>query len=267
MPMQHNPGSPILYNDGAAYERMMGVWSSRAGAIFLDWLSPAPGLRWIDIGCGSGAFTELIVDGCAPREVQGVDPSDAQLDFARKRPAARLAQFQKGEAMALPFADQRFDVAAMALVIFFVPDPAKGVAEMRRVVAPGGTIATYAWDMPGGGFPQAVIHDAMRAMGLKPLLPPNQAVSRMEALAALWRGADLEEIDTREITVERSFEGFDEFWEISQLGSSIRPVLETLSGADLEQLKDRVRARLAIEPGGRITCSGRANAITGRVAE
>lgn len=79
------------FNDGAAYERMMGTWSRLAGEVFLNWLAPRPGLRWIDIGCGNGAFTELLVDRCAPVEVQAIDPSEAQLAYARARPAARLA--------------------------------------------------------------------------------------------------------------------------------------------------------------------------------
>src|ERR1700675_466999 len=120
----------IRFEDGAAYERMMGVWSRLAGDVFLDWLAPQPGLRWIDIGCGTGAFSELLVERCAPAEVHGIDPSEAQLAFARARPAARLAQFRQGNAMALPFPDDRFDGAVMALVIFFVPEPLKGVAEM-----------------------------------------------------------------------------------------------------------------------------------------
>src|SRR5450631_4595990 len=137
----------IRFDDGAGYERMMGIWSRLAGDIFLDWLAPPPGLRWVDIGCGNGAFTELIVDRCAPAEVQGIDPSEDQLAFARTRPAARVAKFQQGEAMALPFADASFDAAVMALVLFFVPDPAKGVSEMVRVVVPGGAVVTYMWDM------------------------------------------------------------------------------------------------------------------------
>ena len=74
----------IRFDDGAAYERYMGVWSRYAGAEFLDWLAPKPGLRWIDVGCGNGAFTEMIVERCAPSAIQGIDPSEAQLAYARK---------------------------------------------------------------------------------------------------------------------------------------------------------------------------------------
>src|SRR5262245_17128133 len=125
----------IRFEDGAAYERMMGVWSQLAGQVFLDWLRPAPGLQWVDVGCGNGAFTELIVERCAPVEVQGIDPSEAQLAFARTRPASLVAEFRQGDAMALPFPADRFDAAVMALVLVFVPEPAKGVAEMLRVVS------------------------------------------------------------------------------------------------------------------------------------
>ena len=93
----------IRYDNGAAYERMMGAWSRIAGEIFLDWLAPPPGLRWIDVGCGSGAFTELLVERCAPAEVQGIDPSEAQLSFARARPAGRIAKFHRGDALAVVF--------------------------------------------------------------------------------------------------------------------------------------------------------------------
>jgi ubiquinone/menaquinone biosynthesis C-methylase UbiE len=111
---------PFRFNDGAVYERLMGVWSRSAGEIFLDWLAPPSGSRWIDVGCGNGAFTELLVERCTPAAIEGIDPSEGQLAFARTRPAARVATFRQGDAMALPFADASFDVAVMALVIFFV---------------------------------------------------------------------------------------------------------------------------------------------------
>ena len=151
----------IRFEDGADYERMMGTWSRLAGHIFLDWLAPKPGLAWGDVGCGNGAFTELLVERCAPAAIEGIDPSEAQLAFARQRPASRLAKFHQGDAMALPFADRSFDAAVMALVIFFVPEPARGVAEMVRVTRPGGSVSAYAWDVLGGGLPYEPIQVEM----------------------------------------------------------------------------------------------------------
>ena len=81
------PINLIRFDDGAAYERFMGKWSQLASETFLDWLAPEPGLRWLDVGCGNGAFTEMLVERCAPVSVQGIDPCEAQLAFARTRPA------------------------------------------------------------------------------------------------------------------------------------------------------------------------------------
>jgi ubiquinone/menaquinone biosynthesis C-methylase UbiE len=255
----------IHFNDGAAYEEMMGKWSQIAGNVFLDWLAPTAGLRWLDVGCGNGAFTQVLVDRCAPAEVEGLDPSEGQLAFARARPAARVATFRRGDAMALPFPDDSFDAAAMALVIFFVPDPAKGAAEMARVVRPGGMVATYAWDMPGGGFPLEPIQAELRARGIEPPLPPHADASRMEALRTLWTEAGLAAIETREIAVERTFADFETFWAVSALGASMRPIIAAMTPGDLERLKDRVRARLPADAAGRITYGARANAIKGLV--
>src|SRR5215203_5139702 len=117
----------IRFDDGAAYEEFMGKWSRLAGAEFLRWLAPQSGWRWLDVGCGNGAFTEMLVDRCAPVSVDGIDPSEAQLAYARTRIGSRVAQFHQGDAMALPFPGDAFEAAAMPLVIFFVPEPAKGV--------------------------------------------------------------------------------------------------------------------------------------------
>ena len=103
----------IRFDDAAAYEDFMGKWSRLAGNAFLDWLGPAPGLRWLDVGCGNGAFTELLAGRCAARSVQGIDPSEEQVAFARRRLAhARNVQMRTGSAMALPFADGTFDAVA-----------------------------------------------------------------------------------------------------------------------------------------------------------
>ena len=256
----------IRFDDGAAYERMMGAWSRLAGEIFLDWLAPRPGLRWIDVGCGNGAFTELIVAKSAPAQVSGIDPSDGQLAYARTRSATAMAEFRSGDAMALPFQSGAFDVATMALVIFFVPEPAKGVAEMVRVVAPGGTVAAYAWDMAGGGFPLQPIQTELQAMGFPPVRPPSSDVSKIEALQKLWTDAGLVDVETRRIDVARSFVDFDDFWGASTLGSVIGPTIASMSPDDVAQLKIRVRGRLKEDSAGRVTYGSWANAIKGRVS-
>jgi len=256
----------MRFDDGAGYERYMGNWSRRVGTIFLDWLAAPSGLKWIDVGCGNGAFTELIVERCAPTEVRGIDPSEDQLTFARTRPAARLAKFDSGDAIALPFPTDTFDVAVMALVIFFVPDPGKGVAEMSRVVRPGGVVAAYAWDMFGGGFPLEPIRIEMRAMGISPLNPPSVDACRTEAMRDLWRNAGLDAVETREIAVQRTFDDFEDFWTTGMLGTSIRPTIAAMSSPDVDLLKTRVRTRLPTDAAGHITYGSRANAVKGCVS-
>ncbi|MEK9280218.1 methyltransferase domain-containing protein [Bradyrhizobium sp. ISRA442] len=253
----------IRFDDGAAYEQMMGVWSRLAGEVFLDWLKPAQGLLWIDVGCGNGAFTELVLSRCAPAEVQGIDPSEGQLAFARMRPGARGAHFQQGDAMELPFATDSFDAAVMALVLVFVPDPAKGIAELVRVARPGGLVATYIWDMLDGGFPLDPILAEISAMGLSPTRPPRMEASRLDALSAFWIAAGLTQIETREIAVQRTFGDFEEFWQVETKAPSIAPMIAEMPLADVATLRQRVQARLPASADGRIAYRARAHAIKG----
>jgi SAM-dependent methyltransferase len=255
----------IRFDDGAAYERIMGVWSQLAGEQFLGWLAPATDQHWVDVGCGNGAFTELIAQRCAPVSVDGVDPSEGQLAFARTRPASRIARFKQGDAMALPYADKSFDVATMALVIFFVPDPAKGVAEMARVVRTGGSVAAYAWDMYGGGFPWESVQSELRALGQKIVYPPSADASRIDTMRQLWVSAGIGDVETREITVHRTFQDFDEFASIGLNTPSIGPIVRAMPPGEVDKLKTRLRDRLPVDASGRITYSARANAIKGRV--
>jgi ubiquinone/menaquinone biosynthesis C-methylase UbiE len=258
---------PIRFDDGAAYERMMGVWSRLAGEIFLDWLAPKSGLKWVDVGCGNGAFTELVVAKNAPAKISGVDPSDGQLAYARTRRGVEMAEFRKGDGMALPFPDRSFDVAIMALVIFFVPEPAKGVAEMVRVVAPGGTVAAYAWDIVGGGFPLQPIQTELKAMGFTPTRPPTFEASQIDALKKLWSDAGLVDIETRRIDVKRSFLDFDDFWGAAAAAPTLGELFAKMPPDELTGLKTHVRGYLDEDNNGRISYSAWANAIKGRVPE
>jgi SAM-dependent methyltransferase len=256
----------ITFDDGAAYERYMGRWSQLAGETFLDWLAPRPGLRWLDVGCGNGVFTEMVVERCAPAAVEGVDPSEGQLAYARARPAARLAQFRIGDAMALPYPDDAFDVAVMPLVIFFVPDPARGVAEMARVVGPGGMVTAYGWDMHGGGFPYHALQAEIRAMGVAVPKAPSTDASRLEVLRELWTGAGLEAIETREIAVRRTFADFDDYWTTILGGPSVSKLLAAMPEVDIKRLQARMRGLLPTDAAGSITCEARANAVQGRAS-
>jgi SAM-dependent methyltransferase len=167
--------------------------------------------------------------------------------------------------MALPQSDKSFDVAVMALVIFFVPDPAKSVSEMVRVVRPGGSVAAYAWDMRGGGFPWEPVQAELRALGQKIVYPPSVDASRIDAMRKLWTDAGLTNVETREITVQRTFDGLDDFLSLGLTTPSIGPIVRAMQPSDVDTLKARIRDRLLTDANGRITYSARANAVKGRV--
>jgi SAM-dependent methyltransferase len=256
---------PIRFTDGTGYDHFMGVWSRLAGQLFLDWIAPKRCQRWLDVGCGNGAFTQLIADQCAPAALVGIDPSEAQLDFARKHPLLESVEFVSADAMALPFPDNAFDVAVMPLVIFFVPEPGQGVAEMARVVTAGGTVASYAWDLEGGGFPYQFVNETLAAVGRPTPMPPSPEASRLGVLSDLWVTAGLSDIHTRAIEVERTFVDVDDLWTTLLGGPSAGQAIAAMD----EEERMRFRALLAtcLQPGGfgPITLKGRAHAIRGTV--
>jgi SAM-dependent methyltransferase len=255
-----------FFSDGEAYERLMGRWSRMAGELFLDWLDAPPNLRWLDVGCGNGAFTEVLIARCAPAEVVAVDPSEGQLAFARTRPGAKAADFRIGDAQALPFGDGRFDIAAMALVITFLSDPLKAVAEMARVVRPGGWAATYMWDVPGGGTPVHPIYVALESLGVPSPRPPGAEASRRDALLALWENAGLASIETHVIRIPIVYADFDDFWSSNSVpvGPQGKAIANMTPDAR-EELRARLRQQIAPAPDGRIVYESFANAVKGRV--
>lgn len=257
--------APIRFDDGAAYERYMGLWSREVGQRFLDWLDLPAGGRWLDIGCGNGAFTELLPARCAPASIDGIDPSVAQLAHARQRPVGARARFIEGDAMALPYEAACFDVAVMPLVIFFVPDPPRGVAEMRRVLRPGGTAAAYAWDMAGGGFPYHLAQQGLRAIGVEVPRPPSPEASDLPAMCALWRDAGLDEVRTEVITVERRWPSFDDWWRTLHDAPSMGARIAGLDAGRQAALRDHLRARLSVEADGSLCLQARAHAVRGTV--
>jgi ubiquinone/menaquinone biosynthesis C-methylase UbiE len=257
-----------LYEDAKAYERMMGRWSGIAGVEFLAWLEQPKGLRWLDVGCGNGSFTEVLIARCAPHEVTAIDPSEEQLAFARNRPGTSPAQFRIGAAEALPLADQRFDVAAMALVLSLLHDPTKAAAEMARVVRPGGCVATYMWDIHGGGLPTEPIYAGMRSLGLDPTFGPGAPASGRDKMQHTWEDAGLASVETRVIKVPIVYSSFEDFWEANDVpigpsGNALRAMPAEIKA----QLKSAVRNLLPTNPEGQVHFDAFANAVKGRVVK
>jgi SAM-dependent methyltransferase len=258
--------APNLFSDGKAYEQMMGRWSQVAGKTFLDWLGLPKGLSWLDVGCGNGAFTETLIAQSAPAAVTGVDPSEGQLAYARTRPGTKLAQFRVAGAQALPFDDKTFDAAVMPLVISFVPDPVQAVAEMKRVVKPGGWLGAYMWDVPGGGLPLEPVQAALRELGAVGGYPPGYLASTEAAMRDAWEANALQAIETRVIRIRVSYPDFDDFWTTNSV--PVGPggmAIAKLALAEKEKLKALLRERLPRASDGSISYEPFANAVKGRV--
>ena len=253
----------IVFEDGNTYERVMGVWSQIVGKEFIEWLNPTSGQSWIDIGCGTGAFTAQIAELCSPSQLLGIDPSDHQIEFARKRSMAHSATFQTGDATALPCEPSSFDVATMALVLFFLPDPVLGMAEMKRVVKSEGTLAAYVWDIPGKGLPLDPIHAEFRKREIDYPLPPSSDVSSMHQLQKLWTEVGMRSLECKQIKVSRTFKNFDEFWDINASVQAITTVLDELSPQTVAEIRSNVERELDYDSNGSVVVHGHANAIKG----
>jgi ubiquinone/menaquinone biosynthesis C-methylase UbiE len=254
------------FDDSAAYERFVGHWGRAAGAIFLDWVAPPKGACWLDVGCGTGLFTELVLDTRSPAAVFAIDQAKAQIDYARRKPTTQRADFRVGDAHVLPFPDATFDVVASALVINFIPDRPRALSEMRRVTRPGGIVAGYVWDFTPELSPSGPFRLGMRQIVADVPLLPGTEDSRLGALRVLFEHAGLEEIATRHIDVTVSFPDFKEFW-LAQTPSysPTTKMIAAMTESDRTRLIASVRARLPVRPDGRIEYSARANAIMARV--
>tara|TARA_Y100001970_G_scaffold53331_1_gene67557 strand:- start:1045 stop:1821 length:777 start_codon:yes stop_codon:yes gene_type:complete len=252
----------IKFEDGESYEKWMGVWSQLVGDQFLEWLSPRPDARWVDIGCGNGTFTEQIYNAHNPKEIQALDPSQEQIDFAIQRIRSENVSFRVGDAMDLPFEPNSFDYATMALVLFFVPDPTVGVSEMVRVTDSGGSISAYVWDVLGGGLPVEAISAQLRQLDITYPLPPSAEVSRMSRLEEQWTKAGLDGVETKRIAVHRTFDNFQQFWDITTLSPSIGPIVKSRSDIT-NQIKLMTQESLGVDDTEPVTIQGFANAIKG----
>ncbi len=251
-----------FFADGKAYERAMGRLSRVAGEQFLDWLSLPGGLRWLDVGCGTGSFTELLLDRNSPSAISAIDPSEEQITFAKGKPSASRVDYRQGDAMSLPFGDDEFDVAVMALVIQYIPDRTKAMSEFARVVRQGGTVAAYVWPGRNEGHPLKPLSDAIRSIGGPESGRPGNQIRTIESLIDLFSASGLEGIDSCSIEIQLDFRDFDDYWS-AQPPENIRDMTDE----DVERLKTLLRERLPTDDNGQVSYTARANAIKGRVPE
>jgi SAM-dependent methyltransferase len=255
------------WNAGDAYEPYVGRWSRLIAAEFVDWLAAPEGARWLDVGCGTGALTEAILRGAAPREVVGVDPSEAFLGFARSRLGNARVSLRTGYARALPVEDARFNVAVAGLVLNFVPEPAKALAEMGRSVRPGGTVAVYVWDYAGEMQLMRYFWDAVAA--LDPAAGELDEgrrfpICKPEELRTLFRQAGLDGIQNRAIDLPTVFRDFDDYWSPFLGGQGPAPgYCVSLPETKREALREKLRTELPVAPDGSIHLMARAFAVRG----
>jgi ubiquinone/menaquinone biosynthesis C-methylase UbiE len=233
------------FNDGEAYEQFMGRWSREIGKAFLTWLQPPKGAHWLDVGCGTGIFTELISDTCAPASVIAVDPAESQIARARKGVARMKAEFRLADAQELPFPDESFDVVASALVMNFVPDRTRAMLEMRRVARPGGLVAACVWDLAAELSPSGPLRRAMRRIGIDAPPVPGTDAAGPAVLVDLFQKVGLKGLNTTSIEVAVSFRDFDDFWRSQTPNyAPTTKVIAAMSPRDRLALMEAVRSYL-----------------------
>jgi SAM-dependent methyltransferase len=255
---------------GDLYEPYVGRWSRLVAREFLSWLSAPPNLDWLDVGCGTGALTGVILDTATPRTVCGIDPSAGFIDYARARIASPRASFEVGDAQSLPVESGSFDVAVAGLVLNFVSEPSRAIAEMSRTVRLGDTVAAYVWDYAGKMELMRYFWDA--AVALDPLAFDLDEGHRFpicapEPLSELLTRAGLDEIEVRSIDVRTRFRDFDDYWSPFLGGQAPAPAYAmSLSEDRRNRLRDRIRSQLPISADGTIQLIARAWAVKGHVS-
>ena len=250
------------WGNSDAYEAFMGRWSRRAADAALAWLEPVAGLRWLEVGCGTGASTEAIVALTDPAEVVAIDPSPAFLAQARQRVADRRVRFEPGVAEALPVESDAFDVSIACLVLHFMTDPAQVLLEMTRAAKPGGVVSGYIWDVASdeqfmSPFWMAATALDPGATEWEPLY--RQKLNSEQGVISLFQDAPLEDVVPTTLDFPIVFQDFDDYWIPCQLDGSppVQRYVKTLSEDGKAALRERLSEELPVAEDGTIPLRGR----------
>ena len=242
------------------YDRFVGRYSPQLARAMCEAAEIRQGQRALDVGCGSGALVEALANVLGAENAAGVEPSETFAAAARKRvPGARILV---GSAESLPFADGEFDAALSQLVVNFLADPGRGLREMARVTRPGGVVAGCVWDYGSGMTMLRTFWDAAAALDPERATPLMEShtmrFARPEELAALWRSADLEDVEVTPIEAEASYDDFDDLW--APFPTGVGPAGAYAASLDPDaqgRLRDEFARRLG-SPAGPFTLSARA---------
>ncbi|MET4698345.1 ubiquinone/menaquinone biosynthesis C-methylase UbiE [Constrictibacter sp. MBR-5] len=260
--------SVYVADDPVAYEAFMGRWSRRLAPRLIAHAGIAAGDHVLDLGCGTGTLTEALADHGAA--VTAVDFSQAYADHTAARLAGR-AVVEQGDARSLRFGDGAFDAAMASLVLDTIPEADRAVAEMRRVVRPGGTVAAGVFDYWGGYGVfallwdiAAVLDEAGRALRDELLSHP---LPRAGALTGLWRAAGMAEVEEVPVVLSFDYADFADYWSTFETGQGRtgRYVL-SLSPPARERLRGHAEAAYrAAMPDGPRSFAVIVRAVRGRV--
>jgi len=234
----------------ADYDNFMGRYSTRLAPLFADFAGITDTQRVLDVGAGTGALTKELVSRGAQVSAAEPSPPFAQ-SFERRYPDVDV---KATGAESLPWPDETFDAALAQLVVAFMDDAPAGIAEMHRVVKPGGVVAACMWDIPQMDM-LAAIDRSVRALGGEANLPQRRYMG--DQVATLFSpGAE-----TELLTVEATYTGFDEFWDALQHSAGpVRTWLGTLDNAGLASAHEEFYRQLG-SPHGSFTLKGGAWAV------
>jgi SAM-dependent methyltransferase len=245
------------WSSGEIYESYVGRWSRLVAAEFVAWLDEPTGLRWLDVGCGTGALTSAILRTAEPVAVLGIDPSAGFIEYARKSVTDERATFEVRSAAELP--DGPYDAVVAGLVLNFIPERVEALHRMREI---GSTVAVYVWDYSDGMELMRYFFDAM--IEVRPQDREHDEGLRFsfctaKGLGGLFREAGFTKVGLHEIVVPTEFASFDDYWRPFLGGQGVAPAyLRSLDEPDQEALREAVRTRLPIEADGSIRLTARA---------
>jgi SAM-dependent methyltransferase len=248
-------------------EPCVGRWGRLVARELIGWLAMPDDLSWLDVGCSTGAVTEIIVARCSPGAVVGVDPSEEHLARARARVTDPRVTFHVGDPQALPVKDGEHDAVVAGLVLNHVADQAQAVAEMTRALRPGGMVAASVWDYTGEMQLVRRFWDAAVALDPAALeLDEGRQfpLARPAPLLELFEGAGLQDVRVLAIDVPTVFKDFDDYWWPFLSGHGPAPAYcRSLDEERRAALRDRIRSTVPIQADGSLRLIARAWAVRG----